>query len=599
MKHILKNRLEQMRIRNKLIFTILPFVLVGFALILIVFISVFQAQIKPTLTQQTKANIKSSVNNLNTRINTITLQSDNLLYNTDSGIQQAILTLSKQMEKDEYTQTYTTIWEALNDFRPFEGDVYNSMIRRALILTAQGEIVSRDSFYASTKSILNKIIDRVQEPAIALHGKLYLHYDPDNPNSLYLARAVYEWKGTVSFSRLDTSIGLWVMEMEMRAFTQLLDDSDNPVIHYALISDEDGTIFSNADVTTALNDMQTGDHFTDDGLTYRVYRDDLDITNLYLLSLVNETLLYNDIQNTFYQWILIIALCLLLVLAAIIVASSSLSKQFDSFITKIQSTSQAGESALIPVTTHDEFGTLAQVYNDMMLRISLLHEQVVMKELLVKKAELRSFQAQINPHFLYNTLDCINGLVALGKTQETKQTVTALGNIMRMSIKGPDFITVKQEVNFIQQYLYIQRMRYQERILFLLDIPDYMLDYQIPKLVIQPLLENAITHGISEILDQGMVSITGHEQADALTFQIKDNGVGMPEEMMQRINEQSFELSEEMAHSSIGIINIQSRLFLLYGKEYGIHITPIAKGGTCITVRLPKEKKENENLDRR
>ncbi|MDD3409512.1 MAG: sensor histidine kinase [Eubacteriales bacterium] len=592
MKHAFTKMMGRLRIRNKLIFTILPCVLIGFAAIVLIFISVFRCQIKPMLSQQAEANIQASMNNLKTRIKTITTQSDALLYDADNGIRDAIKELSPDMPASRYEEAYSLIRGALNDFSPFEGDTYNSMIRRAFIRTWRGEVITRDSFYASTRDKISQIADAVEQPANVLHGKVYLYADPASPNVLYLARTIYEWQGTVSFSKLDTPIGLWVLEIQLRAFSQLIEGKLNPVIQYALARGDEQMIFSSVDLQADLCALQSGDRLADGEATYRVYAYPLGLNDLRLLALVNETLLYSDITGTFQQWILAIGLCLTLVLAAIIMASASLSRQFDAFIAKIGSTQLADHNALLPVSTQDEFGELARVYNEMMLRISSLHEQVVMNELMVKKAELRSFQAQINPHFLYNTLDCINSLVAMGRMEETRQTVTALGNIMRMSIKGPDFLSVAQEVDYIRQYLLIQKMRYQDRILFLLEVPNTLAHDRIPKLVLQPILENAIIHGVSEKIGQGVVAIRGREENGTLIFEIRDNGVGMPESIIQRINERREEAPEEMARGSIGILNIQSRLFLLYGERYGLRISANPKGGTCVTVRLPREPME-------
>ena len=153
--------------------------------------------------------------------------------------------------------------------------------------------------------------------------------------------------------------------------------------------------------------------------------------------------------------------------------------------------------------SQDEFRDLALVYNDMMARIDNLIDTVYSKELLVKSAELKAFQAQINPHFIYNTLDCINSLVDLNRPEDVKKTVTALANLIRANVKGKELLPVREELKHIDQYMYINKMRYGDKLLFLCEIPESMMDYYLPKLILQPLLENSVVHGVSHLLGPG------------------------------------------------------------------------------------------------
>ena len=160
--------------------------------------------------------------------------------------------------------------------------------------------------------------------------------------------------------------------------------------------------------------------------------------------------------------------------------SHTISRQFQRFQWQISHTDDPQKQPFIQVDSQDEFRDLALVYNDMMARIDNLIDTVYSKELLVKSAELKAFQAQINPHFIYNTLDCINSLVDLNRPEDVKKTVTALANLIRANVKGKELLPVREELKHIDQYMYINKMRYGDKLLFLCEIPESMMDYYLP-----------------------------------------------------------------------------------------------------------------------
>lgn len=308
---------------------------------------------------------------------------------------------------------------------------------------------------------------------------------------------------------------------------------------------------------------------------------------------INESKLYRNIYRLTFLQVGLVLFSIILVVLVIFGVSLTISRQFERFQKKISRTSDPKQHALIRVDSNDEFRDLAEVYNEMMGRIDNLIDTVYSKELLLKSAEIKAFQAQINPHFLYNTLDCINGLVEMNRPDDIKKTVTALASIMRMSIKGAEILTVRENLSYTEQYMYIEKIRYGDKLLFLSEIPESMMDYYMPKLIIQPLLENSIVHGISELLGKGMIGLFGREEEDAITFTVKDNGKGIPQNVIDLIEsrQSSQEAEEQFSRESIGLQNIQSRIQLMYGKEYGLAIKNIPAGGSSVTIRLPKHHK--------
>lgn len=326
-----------------------------------------------------------------------------------------------------------------------------------------------------------------------------------------------------------------------------------------------------------------------DGMQYQIDSSKSDANDWILYSIINETALYRNINRNLVWQVTLILISMLLIFAVVLLVSRTLSGQFRHFIETVSHTTAPDEHALITVDSEDEFRDLAQVYNDMILRINHLIETVYTKELLLKNAELKAFQAQINPHFLYNTLDCINGLVDLDRPNDIKKTITALASIMRMSIKGKEIMTVRENIRYINEYMFIEQLRYPDNLIFLNEIPEEMMEFYIPKLILQPILENSVIHGTSSLLGKGMIALLGKEEPDALIFTVSDNGVGFPEAILQLFRESpENHLDDTQTQSRLGLLNIQKRIHLMYGTEYGLTLQNLPAGGSRVTIRLPK-----------
>ncbi|WP_419513476.1 sensor histidine kinase [Hominenteromicrobium sp.] len=358
------------------------------------------------------------------------------------------------------------------------------------------------------------------------------------------------------------------------------------------IADQNGDIIYNDSPFSKdeLFSVQNGSaRLSADGMQYQIDFSKSDANDWILYSIINETALYRNINRNLVWQVTLILISMLLIFAVILLVSRTLSGQFRHFIETVSHTTAPDEHALITVDSEDEFRDLAQVYNDMILRINHLIETVYTKELLLKNAELKAFQAQINPHFLYNTLDCINGLVDLDRPNDIKKTITALASIMRMSIKGKEIMTVRENIRYINEYMFIEQLRYPDNLIFLNEIPEEMMEFYIPKLILQPILENSVIHGTSSLLGKGMIALLGKEEPDALIFTVSDNGVGFPEAILQLFRESpENHLDDTQTQSRLGLLNIQKRIHLMYGTEYGLTLQNLPAGGSRVTIRLPK-----------
>jgi len=238
----------------------------------------------------------------------------------------------------------------------------------------------------------------------------------------------------------------------------------------------------------------------------------------------------------------------------------------------------------VPVPTTIEIGRLARAFNMMVGRIKELMSQVVRDQELKRKSEISALQAQITPHFLYNTLDSIIWMAEGKKFQEVVLMTSSLAKLFRASIsKGEELVSIETELEHITNYLTIQKMRYKNKLDYQIDISDSVKQYKTIKIILQPIVENAIYHGIKMKRGAGLITVTSEETESDIIIIIADNGQGMDEEKLATILNPSREGS-----SGVGVGNVDGRLKLYFGAQYGLQYQSTLGVGTTVQVRFPK-----------
>ena len=238
-----------------------------------------------------------------------------------------------------------------------------------------------------------------------------------------------------------------------------------------------------------------------------------------------------------------------------------------------------------------EIRHLSVRFMDLMNTISELMERVVKEQDLKRKHELEALQAQINPHFLYNTLDMVVSMVGVNKNEEVIKTITALSRLFRISIgKGKAEITIREELEHVRNYLLIQHYRYKDKFDYVIEMDDEVADLLTLKLIIQPIVENAIKHGFELAVDKGIIHISAKLVAGQVVFTIEDNGLGMSQE---KLNQIKLGLLESNAGTGVGIQNVQSRIHLFYGEQYNLRFESEIEEGTKVTITIPAIEKTN------
>lgn len=238
-----------------------------------------------------------------------------------------------------------------------------------------------------------------------------------------------------------------------------------------------------------------------------------------------------------------------------------------------------------------EIDDLGESYNQMLNRLEELIKQVKREEALKKEAEIEALQYQLNPHFLYNTLNTIKWVAKIHKTPQISEAVSALVRLLQASLgKKGDFISVREEIGLIRDYMEIQSFRYGEKVTVLYDIDPLAATCLVPRLILQPLVENAIVHGIAPADGQGIIEVRSWIGRDFLYCEVEDNGVGMQEAAALESVHTAREIKERM--SGIGLHHIREKMQLYYGSEYTMDILPKASRGTIIRLSFPVHQSE-------
>ena len=229
---------------------------------------------------------------------------------------------------------------------------------------------------------------------------------------------------------------------------------------------------------------------------------------------------------------------------------------------------------------------LGKSIKNMLGRIKVLMSDLVDEHNAKRKSEFDTLQSQINPHFLYNTLDIIVWMIENENSDKAVNIVTALAKFFRISLsKGKNIITVKDEVEHVRNYLMIQNMRFKNRFEYSIDVDDEVLSYSSLKLMLQPLVENAIYHGMEFMDGDGEIDVKVFKENESLYFTITDNGLGMSEDMVETLLSKDFVPSKK--GSGIGVKNVNERIKLYFGSEYGLKVESEPDEGTKITIHLP------------
>ena len=239
-------------------------------------------------------------------------------------------------------------------------------------------------------------------------------------------------------------------------------------------------------------------------------------------------------------------------------------------------------------TANDETGQLTQEFRVMLESIDTLIRENYEKQLILQDTRYKMLQAQINPHFLYNTLNTVTWMIRAGQNKDAIRVVVELGELLRAALSKEQTSTVAQEVQLARSYITIQEFRYADQASFALTAEGELDRYRMPRMVLQPLIENAILHGIDDALNFRHIEVLAKEEETDILLRVTDDGLGMSEEQLDAVRKGT---AKPKGHG-IGLSNIQERLKLMYG-EFQMEIDSKPGEGTTVTLRLPKQMEDN------
>jgi two-component system sensor histidine kinase YesM len=252
--------------------------------------------------------------------------------------------------------------------------------------------------------------------------------------------------------------------------------------------------------------------------------------------------------------------------------------------------------------SRDEIGKIIHIYNTMVNSLhDLIHENYLVNlniqniELKKKEAEIMVLQSQIDPHFLFNTLESIRmSLVRKGDTEDAN-AVLAMSRLLKATYSfRHDKITIREEIDFVEDYIRIQKFKFRDKIAFRINVQESCFEYWIPKLTIQPIIENAIQHGFSKTRKEGAINLEIKETDQQVVIQIDDNGVGMDPELLQEITQEMNRHEDLRTDRFVGLRNINERIQLYYGPQYGVRINSQKGKGTRVFIQIPVDLKKAE-----
>ena len=302
-----------------------------------------------------------------------------------------------------------------------------------------------------------------------------------------------------------------------------------------------------------------------------------------------------DLAGIQYLTVIIIVLTIIIGVTVSVIIAQSLILPLENTVNALEKFSRGDFAVRLKENRCDEIGKLNRIFNKAIKEINELMQKVTQSEILNKEMEFKTLQSQMNPHFLYNTLDTINWIAFKEKQTEICNLVAAISSLIRASISNKkSIITIEQELDYVKNYIYIQHIRYKDRFDIIYDIDESLLKQAVPKLIIQPIVENAIIHGIENSKNKNLLYISVKRENECIIIIVKDTGIGMTDEKVSELLKEPLnaEGDEQKAHTNLGLYAVHKRIQLMYGDLYGLTVQSQAGEGTTVTLHIPFTKKQ-------
>lgn len=544
----------------------------------------------------------------------ITMRLDDYISSLDS-ISQAMLDhqmINSYIQYDKTTDDYVTIYHATDNVREYlknqirtRGEVQSIgiyIINSRLPNCYADDNSQRESIQSIMpkdsklyKSLLEKVEKSEGEPV------WYLDSSKGKVKHIFYARAIND-RDNYQMS------GMLVLMVKQDWFNTVFNGLINEDMKKtAVLSDDMQIILSKSSVDSYALSKEMfkkmsakNGFFTDMKQNTLISYITVEKTGWKIVSYIPLSTLYSDVEYI-KQRIIISLICAVLMMLLI---SFYISYDFVTAINALvggMKRLQNGEvNVEVKLDRKDELGFMGSSFNTMVKEITTLQKWILREQLTRKDAQIKALQSQINPHFLFNTLESINWMAHLKGVPEISETVTALASLMEASIaRNGKFITLAQELEYIDNYIIIMKKRFEGRLELVKEIDRDLLDVKLPRLLIQPLVENAINHGVANFRGKGVVKVSAAKNDGLIRITVEDNGAGIDPDELELINEHLnmsgddyFKHAENHGSRGIGLENVNFRIKLFYGSQYGIKIESKKGSFTKIYFDIPHSMDE-------
>lgn len=475
-------------------------------------------------------------------------------------------------------------------------------IASILIVNNKGEYISNELYPQNIKSLTE---EDWYEEAVLNKGIFTLLGHPKNRNLVSLSKYNNDELITGVRSIIDPNTqevqGVILIDLKTRLVSEVINKIQLNKTGFLMVIDDDENIIYVPD-----NDIKNYQNIRIDENTIEPISENVNIQYLYRKSsfgnwstvgvFQKDDLLLESLQVYFF-----VCSYLFVIVLFGVAASFYLSKAISNPVNNLKNIMNKVEYGDLSVrytdSRQDEIGMLGKSFNNMIVQINSLIDINEMQAKQKREAELEALQAQIKPHFLYNTLDTINWMARKNNIHEVADIVNDLSQIFRIGLsKGREKILIQEEIEHIHSYMRIQKVRYGEKLDYQINLDPKLKDYQIVKLTLQPIVENAIYHGIKEKRGSGFISIIIEEKDGNIQLQVKDNGKGILPEKLKDLENSLFSIGQDVKYigsgksKSYGMLNVQARLKLTYGELFGISIESEYNVGTTVNIVVPIEQ---------
>lgn len=597
----------KLTIKQKLICIIL--VLIIYPILLIGYIGYknYASTTRNTVLQYSEQSVSELSDLLGERVQKLNVFAQEMLY--DDNIYTYYNRLQLQRQSDDLLEEYTF----KENFERYLSSILHSKTELNAVFFYFKE---NDQTYTADRNFSDysppkPLVANIYSSAKREKGKpiWFFNQEDDDNYSIYLIKMVYD-----IHSRKE--IGVWAYNVDEKHLFEpfkkfALDKNQNISIYndnfINLFTFNSFDQYGPIDIKQLFKDKDKGICQIDDkdDEFYIIYHT-IEPLNWRITATISSNILLDEVRKIAKKTALLCVLTLPLWALILYIMYSDIVRPTKVLIENMKMVEQGHIGRTIDIERQDELGFIFTSFNKMSLEIANLIDSVYKKQIVLKDAHIKALQSQINPHFLYNTLETISWRAKLANLDEISQMIEAFTCLIDASMNRENEreISLREEIDYIDNYIFLIEKRFGDKIAIKKRIDPETLDFIIPKLAIQPFIENAVYHGLEQKKGKGYILLSSNIKNSNLIIDIDDNGLGIDEEKLRELHnmlkQDNYVDRDEMeSHTQIGMINVHRRIRLMYGRQYGITLTSKQGEGTGVRILLPlkKGKKEERGVD--